>query len=154
MSGVSRRAILFFSTGFYSGYAPFAPGTFGTAVAVPLYALIVRLHPALSLAITCAVIAAAFPLSELTERYLGRKDPPQVVIDEIAGYLVTMLSFPPDWRYLAAGFVVFRIMDIVKPYPADRINRSVRGGPGIVLDDIVAGIYANLILQALRLCGM
>jgi phosphatidylglycerophosphatase A len=150
MPRAARRAALFVATGGYSGYAPIAPGTAGTLVAVPVFFVCAGLGVPAYLAVCCGLCVMAIIVSGSAERQFGRKDPPQVVIDEIAGYLITMATFPPDWRYAAAGFVLFRLMDIVKPYPANRINDRMDGGAGVVLDDVVAGIYANLLLQAVR----
>ena len=151
MRGFSRGAIIFLSTGGGSGYAPFMPGTAGTAVGVAVYVLFSFFTVPVYLFVTTAFVFLSILVSHKAEQLFEKKDPPEVVIDEIAGYLVTMATFPPDWIYMAAGFVFFRIMDIAKPYPAGLINSRTRGGMGIVLDDIVAGVYANLLLQAVRM---
>ena len=145
------QIVLFLATGCYSGYFPRAPGTAGTVVAVPLFFLCAAFSMPVYLIITVACVLGAIPLAAQAERMLGRSDPPQVVIDEIAGYLVAMATFGPDWRYAIAGFFVFRVMDIIKPYPAGLINSRMHGGAGIVLDDIVAGLYANMVLQLVRI---
>jgi phosphatidylglycerophosphatase A len=80
------------------------------------------------------------------ERLLGRRDPPEVVSDEVAGFMVTLYLLPFSWVYIAGGFVLFRIMDIAKPFPIRRIE-GIPGGIGIVLDDVLAGIFANLLLR-------
>lgn len=139
---------VFLATGAGSGFLPWAPGTWGTAAAVPLYLLLAPLSPgvyALLLVLLCGLATA---VSGAAERHFGCTDPPQVVIDEILGFLITMFMVPPDWRSLIAGFVLFRALDIFKPFPASYINRSVAGGRGIVLDDVVAGVYACGVLHA------
>jgi phosphatidylglycerophosphatase A len=151
MSSAGRRVILFFATGCGSGYAPVIPGTAGTVVAlVPFY-----LFSSFSLPVYLLTIAAfifiAIWISHQAAILLNMKDPPPVVIDEVAGYLVTMVSFSNTWQYVAAGFVLFRLFDILKPFPARWIDRNVPGGYGIVLDDVAAGIYANIVLQIFRL---
>lgn len=139
---------VFLATGAGSGFLPRAPGTWGTVAAVPLYLLLAPLSPgayALLLVVLCAV---ATIVSAAAEQHFGCTDPPQVVIDEILGFLITMFLIAPDWRLLIAGFLFFRAFDIFKPFPAGWINRRVAGGWGIVLDDVVAGVYANCVLHA------
>jgi phosphatidylglycerophosphatase A len=150
MSSAGRRLILFCATGCGSGYAPVAPGTAGTAVGIVIFFLLSPLSLALYLLTTAAFSFAAIWCAHEAALLLQMKDPPPVVIDEIAGYLVTMASFPCTEQYVAAGFVLFRLFDIVKPFPARWIDRKVGGGYGIVLDDIAAGIYANIVLQIVR----
>jgi len=151
MNTTVRGIIMFLATGALCGYAPVMPGTVGSAAGMGCFAVLSSLSLPAYGAVTAAVIFSSFRIADKASRIFKNPDPPQVVIDEIAGTLVTMLSFPADWKYMAAGFVLFRIMDIVKPYPANWINDNMPGGYGIVLDDIVAGIYANLALQLIRL---
>lgn len=150
MQGIGRGLILFLATGCLSGRAPLMPGTAGSGVGLVVY-LGLSLLPFQGYA-SAAVLFVFFSVwvAGRAEQLLGRSDPPEVVIDEIAGMLITMAGFAPDWRFVLAGFVLFRIMDILKPYPAGRINRDLHGGLGIVLDDVVAGVYANAVLQAIR----
>jgi len=150
MPGFGRAIILFLATGCLSGRAPLMPGTAGSVVGLACFLGLARLPLPGYLGVTALVALGAVWIAGRAEQLLGRNDPPEVVIDEIAGMLVTMAGCTPEWPCLLAGFVLFRIMDIVKPYPASRINRSLHGGLGIVLDDIVAGIYANAVLQGVR----
>lgn len=142
-----RTIILFISQGAFSGRFPFAPGTAGTLVGVLLYWYMKELPPAgygiLLLLITLIGTWAA----GRTEVLLGRKDNPSIVIDEIAGYLIAMLLVPVGLWYAAAGFFLFRFFDIMKPFPLRRLEK-LSGGLGVMLDDIGAGIYTNLVLQA------
>ena len=151
MNGFSRGFIIFLSTGAFSGYVPVMPGTAGSAAGIAVFYLLSFFSIPVYFLLTALFIFLSIWSAGKAEQLFREKDPPRVVIDEIAGYLITMATFPPDWRYVFAGFVIFRIMDILKPYPANRINDRVQGGLGIVLDDVVAGLYANLILQAVRL---
>jgi phosphatidylglycerophosphatase A len=151
MSTAGRRLVLFFATGFGSGFVPVMPGTAGTAAGVVLFFILSPLSLSLYLLTTVAFIFISIWNAHQAALYLQVKDPPQIVIDEIAGYLVTMASFPFTWPYVAAGFIIFRVFDIIKPYPAGWIDRKVAGGYGIVLDDVAAGIYANVVLQIIRL---
>lgn len=150
MSDAGRRLVLFCATGCGSGYVPVVPGTAGTAVAMALFFVLSSLSLSLYLLTTVAFIFISIWIAHQAAFCLQVKDPAQIVIDEIAGYLVTMTSFPFTWQYVAAGFIIFRILDIIKPFPAGWLDRNVAGGYGIVLDDVAAGIYANIVLQIIR----
>jgi phosphatidylglycerophosphatase A len=134
------------ATVFGVGYAPVAPGTFGSAVGLLLWWLL----PA-STAIQAAVIAAMFVAGSwggnVAERHFGRSDPGQVVIDEVMGMLITLFLNPVGWLGALAGFLLFRIFDVIKPYPANRLER-LHGGIGVMADDAMAAVYANLVLRA------
>ena len=149
MSRLHREFIIFLATGAYSGFSPFMPGTAGSVMGVLLFLKIASLSTPVYLLTILAFIALSVWVSERAEKIFEKEDASQIVIDEIAGYFVTMAFLPFDWRYIAAGFVLFRIFDIIKPYPANRINDNVHGGVGVVFDDIVAGVYANLVLQGI-----
>jgi phosphatidylglycerophosphatase A len=139
--------IIFIATGFYSGYLPKAPGTWGSLVGLLLFFL---LHT-LSLQIYLAVVAAVFVIGTFAageaEKIMDRKDPGLVVIDEIVGILITMIAIPATPLAMALGFILFRIFDIFKPFPIRLIDQRFHGGLGIMLDDIVAGIFSLIILQ-------
>jgi len=148
MNRAGSFIVRFLASGFFSGHIPFAPGTCGTLVAIPLYlALFSALQGWKYSVALLALTLSAIWISGLAEKLYGRKDPPQVVIDEIAGFLLTMTAIPPTAMYIVMGFVLFRLFDILKPQPAGWINSRMRGGSGIVLDDIVAGLYANIVLH-------
>ena len=140
---------MFIATGFYSGYLPKAPGTWGSLVGLLLFFL---LHT-LNLQIYLAVVAAIFVLGTFAageaEKIMDRKDPGLVVIDEIVGILITMIAIPATPLAMALGFILFRIFDIWKPFPIRLIDQRFHGGLGIMLDDIVAGIFSLVILQVL-----
>jgi len=141
-----RHLVIFFSTGLYSGYSPVAPGTAGTLVAIPLYLVLSRL-PAPSYGITAvAFLFMACWFSGAAESIFLKKDSGRIVIDEIGGFLVTMGFLPPVPLYIFSGFILFRFFDIVKPFPIKRLQ-ALRGGYGVVADDVVAGIYGNLVLH-------
>ena len=150
MNRFGSFSVRFLASGFFSGHIPFAPGTCGTLVAIPVYLLLVNsLQGWLYAGAVIVLTLAAIWISGLAETIYGRKDPPQVVIDEIAGFMLTMTAIPPDAIYIIMGFILFRIFDILKPQPAGWINERMRGGSGIVLDDVIAGLYANIVLQFL-----
>lgn len=144
-----QAIVRFLATGAYTGFAPFAPGTFGTLPAVALAPLVAGaadfgVVPYLLLLV--AIIAVAIWAADRFAAETGLKDPGSVVIDEIAGYLVTVAFLPVTPLTLIAGFFVFRFFDIVKPPPARRFE-MLPGGVGIVMDDVMAGIYGNLLLR-------
>lgn len=134
------------STWFGSGYAPVAPGTFGSLAAVPLVILVGMLGGEYGLFVLLMVTGVGIWASHRSRELLGREDPSQVVIDEVAGYLLTLFLLPINWMTLTAGFFLFRIFDILKPWPVNRAE-ELKGGFGIVADDLVAGLYAHLILR-------
>jgi len=131
------------SLGFGSGLLPKAPGTFGTLVAIPLYLLLV-LYASESIYIiaTSSGLILGFFLCERTTRVLGVQDHPGIVWDEIIGFLITMLFIIPDPISILLGFVLFRIFDILKPWPISVIDSRIKGGVGVMLDDVLAGGFA------------
>ena len=141
--------IRFLATGFYSGLVPKGPGTAGTLVAIPLLLAISLLGPIGSLIATLLSILAASYIAELYQQEKGGHDRQEIVIDEIVGYFVTMAWVPTTVGYIIAGFVLFRIFDILKPFPISYIDKKVKGGLGVVLDDVAAGMVSNVILQLL-----
>jgi len=132
-----------------SGYAPFASGTFGTLAAIPFYLVLAQLPLPLYLLTLTAFFFLACWVSGKAEIIFGQKDSGKIVIDEVVGYLVTMTAMPLDWRYVVAGFFLFRLFDIVKPPPARWFDQKVKNGYGVVLDDVAAGVYAWLCLLLL-----
>jgi phosphatidylglycerophosphatase A len=139
------------ATGFYSGYLPKAPGTWGSLVGV----LLVFLLHALSLQIYLSVIAGLFIVGSFVageaEKILDNRDPGVVVIDEIVGMLITMIAVPVTPLTMALGFILFRVFDIAKPFPVNFFDQHFHGGLGIMLDDVVAGIYSLIIMQLILL---
>jgi phosphatidylglycerophosphatase A len=135
--------------GFGSGLAPKAPGTAGTVIAVPIYLLLMQLPPMLyGLALLLSFVVGIY-LCGKTATDLGVHDHPGIVWDEFVGFWITMLWAPAGWMWIAIGFVLFRLFDIWKPWPIRFLDRNVDGGLGIMLDDVLAGCYALLLLQAL-----
>jgi phosphatidylglycerophosphatase A len=143
------RAAVLVATLFGAGRAPVVPGTFGTLAAVPPAVLLSLWLPPWGFALATAILSViAIVTSGTAARALGLKDPRPVVIDEAAGLFVTLLYLPVGPRTVALGFVLFRVMDIVKPPPARRAE-GLPGGWGIVVDDLIAGVYANCALRIL-----
>ena len=146
---LSEKFIKVVATGFGSGFVPFAPGTAGTVVAIPIYLIFSPLSWPLYLLSALALTFLAIYVSQEAEKIFRKKDASQIVIDEIAGFLWTMFLVIPSILHVMLGFVFFRVFDIVKPFPARLFQNRLPGGYGIVLDDVVAGIYANLLLLIL-----
>ena len=145
-----NRFIILLASGFGAGYSPVAPGTVGTLVAIPIYLVLSRIpFPIYELTLLTFFFLASW-ISNRAENYWGRKDHPRIVIDEILGFLVTMLWVPRTVLLIILGFFLFRFFDIVKPPPA-RLAEKVKGGYGVVLDDVLAGVYANIVLQLINL---
>ena len=142
-----ERAVLFVATGFFVGNLPFAPGTFGSLIGLPLCFLLSRLDLLKSLICILIFILFAMGIASAAEKIIKQRDPGQIVIDEIAGLMVTLAGLPFNLKTALAGFIIFRVFDILKPFPIRMIDRSVGGGSGIVLDDVMAGIYGNLIIR-------
>lgn len=142
-----RHPFGFLALGFGSGLAPRAPGTAGTLAAIPLYLFLQDLPLVIYLPVVAVLVLAGIAICSHAARRLGVHDHPAIVWDEIAGYLVTMIHAPRGWEWVAAGFVLFRLFDIAKPWPIRWFDRHVHGGLGIMLDDLVAGVFAALGLQ-------
>ncbi len=137
--------------GLGSGCAPKAPGTFGTLMAVALYVPLSGLSLPMYLAVLAVAIVAGVWLCGRTSRDLGVRDHSGIVWDEFAGFWLTMVAAPSGWGWIIAGFLLFRLFDILKPWPISWLDRRVHGGLGIMLDDLVAGAFAWMILQGAAL---
>lgn len=137
------------STAFGVGYAPVAPGTFGSAAGLLLWWLLPK-TAAVQLTAIVAVFAIGIWSGTVAETHFKRTDPGPVVIDEVLGMLVTLLFNPVGWQGAVIGFVLFRLADIVKPYPSSRFE-ALHGGLGIMADDGMAAVYSNLALRAVLL---
>ena len=144
-----RHGILFLATGGYIGLIPAAPGTFGSIVGIPLAWLFSMLPAAGEIAAMILFAAAAMWVAQKAEPLLGRTDPGAIVIDEIAGILVTFLLIPLTVGTAAVGFILFRLFDIAKPFPIRLLERKLAGGIAGVADDLAAGVAANILLRIL-----
>ena len=143
------EAVVFLATGVYVGNIPFAPGTLGSLLGLPLCFLLsgIKLQPAMVLALIFIVFAAW--IAHFAEKVLKLKDPGCIVIDEIAGMTVALIGLPFNLTIVVSGFIIFRVLDIVKPFPIKVFDKRISGGIGIVADDVVAGILTNLILRVI-----
>jgi phosphatidylglycerophosphatase A len=144
-----RKVILFFASGGGAGYLPGVPGTWGSLVGLLLFWPLRHLTSWPLLATVAAVAFLSCWIAGLAEGLIGSKDPQVVVIDEIAGMFVSLTLLPFSWKIAAAGFFLFRLFDVWKPFPARLFQEKLPGGWGIVGDDLMAGVYANLVLRVL-----
>ena len=140
-SAFSERIALVLSTWFGCGLVPFASGTFGTLAAVPLILLLERLGIRSNVIMLMFSVVIAVWSSDQTQALLKKKDPSEVVVDEVAGFLLTMALLPYTWLSLGLGFFLFRFFDVLKPFPIKHLEK-LKGGFGIVMDDLLAGLYA------------
>jgi phosphatidylglycerophosphatase A len=141
---------------FFVGYIPVAPGTFGSAAAIPLsiaLAWLAEHHWLAAVAVFALITVAACPIAGRAETAFGQKDSGRIVIDEVAGYLAATLLLPLSFPVLLAAFVLFRLFDVLKPFPAGWVDRELGGGAGVVLDDVVAGFYTQGVLRVLLALG-
>ncbi|MEW8099039.1 MAG: phosphatidylglycerophosphatase A [Candidatus Thiodiazotropha endolucinida] len=139
--------------GFGSGLMPKAPGTYGTLVGVPLYLLLQPLSLSLYILIVLLAFLAGLWICQRTSEDLGVHDHSGIVWDEIVGYLVGMTFAPSGWLWIVIGFLLFRLFDILKPWPIIWIDHRVEGGLGIMLDDLLAGLYTAGAVFLLNLTG-
>lgn len=147
MEKIREKCVVLLATGCYAGYVPRVPGTAGTLVAIPVCYLLSRLGPAQATLLVFLLIGLAVWVSGEAEKLFNRKDSSQIVIDEMAGMSVTLFFVPWTATSVVIGFLLFRIIDMVKPFPIRRLELKVSGGWGVVGDDVLAGIYAHIILR-------
>jgi phosphatidylglycerophosphatase A len=144
-----KHFILILATGFGVGYSPIAPGTLGTLVAIPVYYFLSNISSPIHEITLIGFFFLSVWISENAEIFFGKKDDQRIVIDEMMGFLITMLWVPKTIRFIIIGFLLFRFFDILKPFPIRRLERRLKGGFGVVLDDVMAGVYGNIILHFL-----
>ena len=146
-----NKFFVFLATGFGVGYSPVAPGTLGTLVAILIYYFLSEIPSPLYEITLIGFFFLSVWLSENAEIFFGKKDDQRIVIDEIMGFLITMLWVPKTIRFVIIGFFLFRSFDILKPFPIRRLEKRFKGGFGVVLDDVAAGGYANVVLRLIYL---
>ena len=140
---------MFLATGCFIGNIPFAPGTFGTILGLPLCFLLSRTDFSIAVFLTAIFIIFAILIAHDAEKILKKNDPGCIIIDEIAGFMVALFGLPFNAIYASAGFAIFRLLDILKPFPIRLIEKKLSGGTAIVMDDVVAGIFSNIVLRVL-----
>ncbi len=144
-----KRLVILFATWWGTGYSPIASGTVGTLAAIPLYLLLANLPVAQYLSLLIPLTLLSCWISGRAELIFNEKDSGKIVIDEVIGYLVTMTGAPLSWKGVILGFFLFRLFDIVKLFPANVIDRRMKNGWGVVMDDVAAGVYACISLHLL-----
>ena len=140
---------MFLATGCFIGNISFAPGTFGSILGLPLCFLLCKIDFPVAVLLTVIFVFFAIWIAQRAEKILNTEDPGCIVIDEIAGILVTFTGLPFNIISVVFGFLIFRALDIWKPYPISWMERHLSGGAGIVMDDVVAGIFSNLLLRGI-----
>lgn len=147
MPTIREEIVIAAATGAYTGYIPFAPGTFGTIAAIPFCFLLSLLGPIWGALFLIGFFLGAVWIAGEAEGIFGKKDSGRIVIDEIVGFLVALFLVPWTAKSLIVGFVLFRFFDIFKPYPIRMLESRLAGGWGVVADDVLAGVYANVVLR-------
>lgn len=146
MTFKQKSAMFFATSGFIGNISPI-PGTLGSLCGLPICVLLSQMNIAIAVVLTIALILFAVWFSGIAEKELGEVDPGCIVIDEITGMVVTLFGLPLNLLTVIGGFILFRTLDILKPFPISFIERRFTGGTGIVLDDLVAGLAGNMIIR-------
>ena len=146
---LKQKSVMFLATGCFIGNISFAPGTFGSVLGLPLCFLLCKIHLPVAVLLTVIFVFFAIWIAQRAEKILNTEDPGCIVIDEIAGILVTFTGLPFNIISVVFGFLIFRALDIWKPYPILWMERHLSGGVGIVMDDVAAGIFSNLLLRGI-----
>lgn len=142
-----KRFLISSATLFGLGLNKKAPGTWGTLATIPLAVFLVAMGPLFHMASIILLLPMAILACEFYEQSHNKHDAKEIIIDEVLGFLITMTWLPMTWQSFVAGFILFRFLDIVKPFPIGYLDKKIPGGLGVVVDDIAAGIIANVILQ-------
>jgi len=142
-----KRPACFLGLGFGSGLAPKAPGTFGTLAAIPIYLLMQNLPLISYISLTIMAFIIGIWICQQSADWLQKDDPSAVVWDEVVGFLITMIAAPEGWQWIVLGFVFFRFFDILKPWPINLADKAIHGGLGIMVDDVIAGLFALVCVQ-------
>ena len=150
MLKIKDSHILFAATGCYSGYSPYVPGTAGSLAAIPACLIFMLMPHWLHAVCLAALIPFSFWVCGRAASIIGKEDPGCIVLDEFVGMIITMSGVKISFLNLAAGFILFRVFDIIKPWPIRWLDRYVKGGLGIMADDVLAGVFGLVVMQALH----
>ncbi|MBF0341857.1 MAG: phosphatidylglycerophosphatase A [Magnetococcales bacterium] len=150
---MTTRLALILATFFRAGHLPKAPGTWGTVAAIPLALFSQWSGPVAAWILLLVICVVGTWSADVACRVLQKPDPQEVVIDEVAGFLLTMIDAPLGWGWVAGGFLLFRLFDIWKPWPVNRLEQ-LPGGWGVMADDLAAGVYAGLCLLLIARMGL
>jgi phosphatidylglycerophosphatase A len=149
MQTIKEQGIVFAATWGLIGFSPVAPGTFGSMAALPLCLLLSVMDVAWAAVFLLGLVLVSIRIAHGAEKIVGNRDPGLVVIDEVCGMAVALFALPFSPVFVIGGFALFRVFDILKPFPIRWFDKNVKGGLGIILDDIIAGIFANLVLRCI-----
>ena len=138
------------SLGFGSGKLPYMPGTYGTVVGIPIFLLMADLSLMPYILVCVVLLILGIWASQVYSDFLGVHDHGSIVWDEVVGYLITMTATPAEWHWIILGFILFRLFDILKPWPINLLDKHVDGGVGIMMDDVLAGVYGAIVLLAVQ----
>ena len=147
---MTKLIIIFLASGAFTGFIPFAPGTFGSLLGIIIFYFIAPLPPAIYLLTIITLFFLAVWLAHYGENIFKLKDSPKIVIDEILGCLISISFIPFSLANIIGGFLFFRLFDIIKPPPINLVHQRLSGGWAVVLDDVIAGFCANVILRILN----
>ena len=142
-----NKALLLIATYFNIGRISKAPGTVATVATIPIWWILTQMHPFVYMSVTLLLIPLGIAAAQAYENQSDVHDSKEIVIDEVVGFLITMIWLPVTWQSLVLGFIIFRFLDIVKPPPIGLLDKRVKGGLGVMIDDIAAGIIGSLVLQ-------
>ncbi|QTS83689.1 phosphatidylglycerophosphatase A family protein [Coxiella endosymbiont of Amblyomma nuttalli] len=142
-----RSPLEFIACGFGIGAIPWVPGTFGTLVGVILYLLLSRLSLLIYCVVTLFLFILGVIISDITNQRFNTSDHSAVVWDEIVGFLIVMIAIPKTGYFILAGFFLFRIFDIWKPWPIQLLEKNLKGGLGVMIDDVIAALYTWIVLM-------
>ena len=141
------KAVMFLATGGFVGHIPIAPGTFGSLLGLPLCYALAQIPLPWAIVVAVSLIVVAIWIAQRAEAITKQKDPGKIVIDEIAGMVITLIGIPFHLTSMVIGFFIFRALDILKPFPIRSLERRLSGGAGVVMDDVAAGIYGNILVR-------
>lgn len=144
-----KNILVLIATFFNVGKVPKAPGTFGTLAAIPLALILSKFGPFIYMIFVALLLPIGILAAETYEQAHKGHDHQEIVIDEVLGFLIAMTWLPMTWQAYLAGFLLFRVLDILKPFPIGYLDKKIPGGVGVVVDDVVAGVIANIILQTI-----
>lgn len=144
-----KKTLKLIATYFGVGLSPKAPGTVATLATIPLFLLLSQLPDVAYLGITLGICILGIFAAQAYEETSITHDSQEIVIDEVAGFLITMALVPVSWKNISMGFILFRLLDIFKPWPIGYLDKKIQGGVGVMADDIAAGLIASVIMQLL-----
>ncbi len=150
-AAIWQNPLYFIAFGFGSGAIPFAPGTFGTLLAIPFYLLLQHLSPVFYITFVVLFCAASIWICERVSNEIHIHDHPGMNLDEFVGFFVTMIFAPAGWQWILLGFLLFRLFDIWKPWPISWLDENIPGGFGMIIDDVVAGLFSFVVIQLMAL---